>query len=326
MNSGRARGPRAAIVIACALGALALVVAGCAPVTSTEASGLALAGASTSTAVAATITVDGLERNYLLHAPVRADVTAPIPLLIVIHGAGGSAAKAEAATGMTELADADGFLVAYPQGTQAADVAGEYSWNAGACCATPVKKKIDDVAFIAAMIADIAKEQPVDPEQVYVSGFSNGGMLSYRLACELPGVFAGVAVVAGALNVSECAAEGATSILLVHGTGDQTVPYTGGATNERTAKRFGQWSNASLADSAAFWITQDGCPTLPRTTKGEGVTRSFYSNCIDDTKIEVITIADGGHIWPVKEKSGFDASALITQFFGLGQPVSTLAK
>jgi polyhydroxybutyrate depolymerase len=325
MTSGRTRGSRTPIALVVALAAVAAVVSGCAPITATNAAGEAVPAAVSAAVVTYTITVDGRDRTYLLRSPERVDQTAPLPLLLVIHGAGGNASKAEKATAMTDLAGADGFIVAYPNGTQAADIEGEYSWNAGACCARPVRDGIDDVKFIMAAIADIQTQQPVDPDRIYVSGFSNGGMLSYRLACERPGFFAGVAVIAGALNVPDCAAA-ATSVLMIHGTGDFTVPYKGGETNERTAARFGQWTNASFSDAVDYWSATDGCGQVPFRSIDGGVTRLSYDGCADDTTLEVVTIADGGHRWPITAEVGFDASDLITEFFDLGTPVTSLAQ
>jgi len=325
MTSGRTRGTRTPIALLVALVAAAAVISGCAPVTSTTASGTAVPASVSAQVVTNTLTVDDRERTYLLRTPERVDETEPLPLLLVIHGAGGNASKAENATAMTDLAGADGFIVAYPNGTQAADVKGEFAWNAGACCARPVRDNVDDVKFIMAAIADIETQQPVDPDRIYVSGFSNGGMLSYRLACENPGFFAGVAVVAGALNVPDCAAS-ATSVLMIHGTGDLTVPYTGGKTNERTAARFGQWTNASFSDAVDYWSATDGCGQVPFRSIDGGVTRLTFDGCADDTALEIVTIADGGHRWPLKAEVGFDASDLITEFFDLGSAVSTLAQ
>ena len=326
MLPDRTRGFRTPAALLGALAVVAALVTGCAPVTAHDASGPAVvAAAATGAAVTNTLTVGGLERSYLLRTPVRASDD-PMPLLIVIHGAGGNADRAELATGITQLSDADGFIVAYPNGTQAADIPGELSWNAGVCCGRPVIDQIDDVAFIAATIADISEKEPVDASRIYVAGFSNGGMLAHRLACELPGRIAGIAVVAGALNVSDCAAEGVTSVLMMHGTGDLTVPYQGGATNERTAKRFGTWTNAPLSRAVSFWTGQDACGSSPKTSEKNGVTRTTYEACADGAKVDVITIRDGGHIWPIETKSGIDASTFITEYFGLGKPVATLAQ
>ncbi|MGV8883961.1 MAG: alpha/beta hydrolase family esterase [Microbacteriaceae bacterium] len=339
MNIGHTRGPRrirtphAALVAA--LGAALTVTVALAACTTVPSRDVAAAdgpvdgpvvAAVASEASTESIAVDGLDRTYLLHAPQRAVADAPLPLLLVIHGAGGNATRAEAATRMTALADADGFIVAYPQGTQAADVAGEYSWNAGACCAKPVTQNIDDVAFIDAMIDDIATDYPVDPQRIYIAGFSNGGMLAYRLACELDRPVAGIAVVSGALNVAACEAPAATSVLMIHGTGDKTVPYAGGNTNERTAGRFGQWHNASLDDAVTYWSGRDGCTGAPVTSVNRLVSRASYGTCDDDVTIDVVTIDGGGHVWPSKAKGDVDASDLITEYFRLSAPEATLAQ
>lgn len=272
------------------------------------------------------IEIDGERRSYLLRSPVRADPNAPMPLLVVVHGAGGSAQRAEDATGLTALSDANGFIVAYPNGTQAMNVPGELSWNAGVCCGKPVTRGIDDVSFITATIEDIEKQHPVDRSRVYIAGFSNGGMLAYRLACEKPGLFAGVAVVAGAFNVSDCSTAAATSMLLIHGTNDRTVPHTGGETNARTAARFGLWTNASLAESTDFWAQLDGCSTEPVSASKGAVTTASYSECSSEAKLEVVTIRGGGHIWPTLDKSGVDGSELIVDYFDLRAPVAVLAQ
>jgi len=270
--------------------------------------------------------IDGERRTYLLRSPVRTDEAAPLPLLLVVHGAGGNAKRAEDATGLTALSDANGFIVAYPNGTQAMNTPGELAWNAGACCGKPVTDDIDDVAFITAAIDDIEKQHPVDRSRIFIAGFSNGGMLAYRLACEKPGLFAGVAVVAGALNVSDCSGAAATSMLLIHGTGDLTVPHSGGATNARTAARFGQWENASLGESIAHWAAVDGCDDAPSIAKSGAITRASYTECSTEARIEVVTISGGGHVWPTARKGGIDASALVTEYFGLDVPIAVLAQ
>lgn len=335
MTSARSRRSRplaAPIAALAVLLGLTLVATGCAPLESAPLAGDAVpaAAAVASTAAVSTIVVDGLERSYRLQVPVRADSDAPLPLLLVVHGAGGSAERAELATGMTQLADANGFIVAYPQGTQAADIPGEFSWNAGFCCGAPVTAGIDDVGYITALLADIEASHPVDPDRIYIAGFSNGGMLANRLACELDGVFAGIAVVAGALNVAECAAPAVTSVLLVHGTGDQTVPYNGGPTNERSAARFGQWSNTSVQDATDYWAARGGCAPGPvSTVKGAvtgAVTTAVWQECDEDASLSLVTIDGGGHIWPILAESGFDASPLIVERLGLGAGEVSLAR
>lgn len=263
------------------------------------------------------IDVGGADRSYILHVPENARPDKPLPVVVMIHGAGGDAERARLASGFDDYSDADQFIVVYPNGTQAADVPGEFSWNAGACCGEPQRTKVDDVAFISAVLDEVAAQHPVDPSRIYLTGFSNGGMLSYRLSCELGDRFAGIAVVGGALNLSVCAAPVPMNVLIVHGISDQTVPYDGGESNERTASRFGQWENVSVADSAGFWRDRNGCERKPRTTIEGPIATDSYVGCVDDRMLEVVSITGGTHSWPRLDTQGYDASASIVSFFGL---------
>ena len=263
------------------------------------------------------IEVDGIPRSYILHVPSEVRPGKPLPVVVMLHGAGGDAERARLASGFDDYADADGFIVVYPNGTQAAAVPGEYSWNAGACCGAPQRTGIDDVAFISAVLDEVAAQHPVDASRVYLTGFSNGGMLTYRLSCELGERFAGVAIVGGALNLTVCDAPSPMSVLIVHGTADHTVPYDGGESNERTAARFGQWKNVSVADSTAFWRDRDECDDEPATTIEGPIATDTYEGCIDDRMLEVVTISEGTHAWPRLDTQGYDASASILSFFQL---------
>ena len=267
-----------------------------------------------------TFEFDGIQRSYVAHVPDGAAIGTPqtLPVLVVMHGAGGNGAKAEAATGLSTYAKSDRFIVVYPNGTQAGDVEGQLAWNADGCCGTPRRTNVDDVGFISAVLDDVESNYAVNADRIYFAGFSNGGMMSYRLSCELGDRIAGIAVVSGAFNVADCDESSTADVLIVHGTGDLTVPYRGGPTNERTAARFGQWNNASVADATAVWIARDGCSRFPTTVIDGVVTRATYDECDDDRKLEVVTIAGGGHVWPIAPVSGFDASDFLVDYFGLG--------
>lgn len=263
------------------------------------------------------IEVGGVSRSYIIHVPEDVRPGRPLPVLVMLHGAGGDGERARLASGFDDYADADNFIVVYPNGTQAADIPGEFSWNAGACCGEPRRTKVDDVSFISAVLDEVATQHEVDQSRIYLAGFSNGGMLSYRLSCELGERFAGIAVVGGALNLSVCEAPSPMSVLIIHGTADHTVPYDGGESNERTAARFGQWENVSVADSAAFWRDRDECERRPVTTIEGPVTRDRYEGCMNDRMLEVVSITNGTHSWPRLDTQGFDASASILGFFQL---------
>jgi polyhydroxybutyrate depolymerase len=309
-TGGRARRASVAAVV---LAALTLV--GCAPSSVDKTSGMEFADQSD----VHQIEYDSVERSYIAHVPDDAAIGAPLtlPVLVVLHGAGGNALKAETATGLTTYAKADDFIIVYPNGTQAADIEGQLAWNAGACCGVPKRTDVDDVGFIEAVLDDVQAKYAVDTGRIYLAGFSNGGMMSYRLSCELGDRIAGIAVVSGAFNVSSCESEATTDVLIVHGTGDLTVPYKGGLSNERTAARFGQWSNKSVADAAKVWIARDDCDDSPDSETRGSITRQVYADCADDTELEVISIKNGQHVWPLAPNSGFDASETIVEFFGL---------
>lgn len=296
------------------LTALCLALAGCAP-TPPDAPKIDLVAQSD----VHLLEVDGLERSYVAHVPDGASVGAPqtLPVLVVLHGAGGSGAKAETATGLSGYAKAGNFIVVYPNGTQAAAIEGQLAWNADGCCAAPRTDGVDDVEFISRVLDDIESKYAVNTGRIYLAGFSNGGMMSYRLSCELGDRIAGIAVVSGAFNVSGCDSHAAADVLIVHGTGDLTVPYRGGPTNERTAARFGQWQNASVAHAKRVWLARDGCHGDPSTDVEATVTRETYDECDDDRKLEVVTIAGGTHVWPLAPAGGFDASETLVSFFGL---------
>jgi len=308
-------GARARRVSVAAVILAALTLVGCAPSSADDASGMEFADQSD----VHQLEFDSVDRSYIAHVPDDAAIGAPLtlPVLVVLHGAGGNALKAETATGLTTFAKADDFIVVYPNGTQAADIGGQLAWNAGACCGVPKRTGVDDVGFIEAVLDDVQAKYAVDTNRIYLAGFSNGGMMSYRMSCELGDRIAGIAVVSGAFNVSSCDSEATTDVLIIHGTGDLTVPYKGGLSNERTAARFGQWSNKSVADAAKVWIARDDCDDSPDSETQGSLTWQVYEGCADDSKLEVISIKNGQHVWPLAPNSGFDASETIVEYFGL---------
>lgn len=298
-----------------ALGALLtlVVLAGCTPSAPATRPVIAASGSD----LVGKVAVGGLERTYLIHIPADASPEHPLPLLVMFHGAGGDGARAEVTTGFTADSNDNDFIVVYPNGTAANSIEGELAWNAGNCCGLPRGRNVDDVGFVSAMLAQVEAKYPVDMERVYLAGFSNGGMMTYRLACQLPGQFAAIAVVSGALNYKDCASGSPLPVLILHGTADQTVPYEGGETNPRTASRFGQWTNASVVYSTNFWLKADDCDDDPVVATDEVSSTDTYDECADGSTVEVVTITGGTHTWPRLETFGVDGSALILRFFGL---------
>jgi poly(hydroxyalkanoate) depolymerase family esterase len=148
-----------------------------------------------------TLELAGRKRTYLIHPPKGYDAKTPLPLVLVLHGAVQGAANAESMSGMSAKADKEDFLVAYPTGTSRFGLAP--TWNAGACCGYAMTNKVDDVGFLRALIDRLEHDYTVDPKRIFVTGISNGGMMSYRLACELADRIAAIAPVEGAQDI-EC--------------------------------------------------------------------------------------------------------------------------
>lgn len=255
------------------------------------------------------ITVGSTKRSFDLHVPAKYDPTKATPLVFVFHGYTMSASGIAAASKFVATADAHGMIVAFPTGLNS-------GFNAGECCGASVTSKVDDLGFTRDMVSTLSKEYCVDAKRIYSTGFSNGGFMSYYLACEMSETFAAVASVAGTLGIppDNCKPKRPVSLLHVHGTGDLIVPYTGG----------GVGANRSVAASVQAFRTIDKCPAgdgTPSYTKGD-VTCTRWT-CDAGTHVEHCAVQNGGHQWPGGESLPYggspspnlDASEAIAKFF-----------
>jgi polyhydroxybutyrate depolymerase len=282
-----------------AAGAVAVSAAACGPAGRAPVAPEPSASATpTPGTVSHTVTLGGTTRRYAIHVPVGAG-TVPMPLVIQLHGGGGNDVNIEKQTGFYNLADRDGFLVASPAGT-GGPLDRLLTWNAGWCCGQALAKKVDDVAFISAVVDDIEAHYPVDARRVYVTGFSNGAMMTYRLACALAGRLAAVASVSGALDYDGCAPSRPVPFLEIHGTADANVPYNGGK-GLPEARRFPSQRDridTSVADSVGFWVKADGCPAQPATYASGSLVRTTFAPCAEGSEVVLDTINGGVHAWP----------------------------
>lgn len=258
----------------------------------------------------------GLTRTFHLYRPDG--VSGPAPVVVMLHGGYGDGAQAERTYHWDALADAGHFLVAYPDGLDRA-------WNAGSCCGRPARTDVDDAAFLTAMVTAIEQQVPVDTTRVYVTGMSNGAMMALRLACQ-SSLFAAIAPVAGTL-LTDCSHATPTSVLQIHGTADDRVPYTGGPGKAFAASGAPKVDGPSVEAVNATWRSVDGCPSPTSSTSGEVTTQT--ADCPGGRTAELITIAGAGHQWPggvanpfVEKVAGLpppsaalDATATIWQFF-----------
>ena len=248
-----------------------------------------------------TVKVGQESRTYYLHVPPRLPEDKPAALVLMFHGGGGTPAFAERESRFSELADREGFLVAYPEGIGR-------SWNDGRDIRTEsAQRKSDDVGFVAALIDDVAQDHRIDAKRVFATGISNGAMFSHCLAMNLSPRIAAIAPVAGGLAESSRERfhpEMPVSVLILHSTGDPLVPYHGG-----DIVLPGGFKRAGIIDTdetVRKWVDHDGCrrepvvEDLPDSDPADGsrVRKFTYPKGKDGTEVVLYRIEGGGHTWP----------------------------
>jgi polyhydroxybutyrate depolymerase len=237
------------------------------------------------------LVVDGRERTYRSYVP-RSLPDGPVPLFIGLHGGTGWADQFAGNDHIEGLAESNGFLVVHPDGVKVAGGPGGV-WNGGVCCAVAVREGVDDVGFVDALIDELATEHDIDPGRVFAFGHSNGGIMSYRLACDLAGRIVGIGVVAGTLGIDSCEPARPVSVMHVHGTADENLPLAGGV---------GPRSVAGVPfppprDGFATLAGEDGCPPATEQTEGD-VTTATRAPCRDGAGAAFVTIEGASHAWP----------------------------
>ena len=251
--------------------------------------------------------VGGLARTYRLFVPLSLDRQTGVPLVLMLHGVGNSAQSMVEATQFDRTAETAGFIVAYPEGVN-------QTWNAGYCCLGGAATGPDDVQFLSRLVDDIRANHNVDPARVFAVGVSAGGMMAYRLGCELSARFAGVGAVAGAMILDDCRPAGPVSVIEIHGTADQLVPYQGGP----TAGGATQPSPPTVA-VVERWAQFNRCPSPPASQSDGPVTTATWSGCADGTAVKLVSIDGGGHTWFAPglgtANGAVDATATIWDFF-----------
>ncbi len=239
---------------------------------------------------------DGRTRTYIVHLPPVYDSVTPLPLVVVLHGGGGNAAGTEKQTGMSAKADQAGFIAVYPNGTGPLDDR-LLTWNTWNCCGYAEQRNVDDVAFIRALVAQLARDERIDPARIFATGLSNGGMMSYRLACEAADLFAAIAPVSGALNTDACAPAQPVSVIAFHGTADQNVPYNGGRGTKSFPGTRPNRDDQPVSYAIGFWTAFDQCDPTPQRTQTGSIARDDYTGA-SGTAVTLVTINGGGHAWP----------------------------
>lgn len=276
------------------------------------------------------LTTGAYQRSYRVHVPSAYDGKTLLPLVVVIHGAFDTAKGIEKFSGFSRLADEENFIVLYPEGI---GIFGYLQhWNAGHCCGKAADDQIDDVGYLASAIDDVSGHLSVDRQRIYMVGFSNGGMMTYRFAAEHADMLAAAAPIAAsiggrpntdALQWRIPRPEAPLPILVVHGMDDDDIRFEGG----RSIHRKGQRSFYSVAASVQFWIEANECVGLPTDSQMSGGAVQFRSwdTCKNNTITALCTIDGWGHTWPGPSFTAklpadnplynFDVAKLIWDFF-----------
>lgn len=281
---------------------LSLVVApGCGPATEDPAGSPRSSGPAApagSVEPGGTVTVDLDDRPFRLHVPESYDPAGTSPLVVLLHGYTSSAEEQESYFRLTGEADRRGFLYAMPDGTR--DPGGDRFWNATEACCDFSRTGVDDAAYLRRLIDTVTSTYPVDPARVYLVGHSNGGFMAHRMACDHAAVVTAIVSLAGMApaDAAGCRPERPVSVLQIHGTDDDVIPFGGG-------------SNAgnpfpSVDATLEMWRRQNGCEEqaetalpldLERELAGPETTVTAYAaGCRDNSRVELWSIEGGGHV------------------------------
>ena len=262
----------------------------------------------------ASITHDGIQRDYILYIPELYDGSTAVPLVLNFHGYGSNAAQQMFYGDFRDIADTEGFLLVHPEGTT---FIGNQFWNVGF---PGLSSTIDDVGFTEALIDELATLYTIDLDRVYATGMSNGGFMSFLLACQLSEKIAAVASVTGSMTqdtFDDCNAQLPTPVLQIHGTEDDVVLY-----NENNL-------SLPIPDVISYWVDHNNCETTPTTTMlpdvdvsdGSTIEYSVYEDGDNGITTEHMKVIGGGHTWPgsILNSAGtnqdIDASMEIWLFF-----------
>lgn len=253
---------------------------------------------------AQSITVNGVQRSYELFVPSTLDPSAAAPLVLILHPCpDATAAQVAVLSHLDDLATADRFVAVYPQGAPVPNQQGT-CWNAGRCCTGA-----DDVGFISQLIDHLTAQQHIDKARVFITGFSFGAAMTYRLGCELADKVTAIAPISGALVFSGCHPSRPVSLLIMQGTADSNFPYSGG----------GDYTIPSVASVATQWADYDGCGRVGSKSQSGIVTTTEWQSCRGGAVVRLEVISGAPHAWFGLEPNPLpgepNASSTVWNFF-----------
>ena len=246
---------------------------------------------------------DGLARQFVVYVPTNYNTDTDYPLMINFHGFGGTASDFVETADMRSLAESENFIVVYPQGTL---LGGYPHWNSSAP-SSDNKSSVDDIGFVEALIENISSTYSINENRIYAAGYSNGGFMSYYLACNST-KFAAIGSVAGTMiddSYQNCNALVPTAMINIHGTADSVVLYEGDS-----------YGSTAIKDVVTWWKNFNSCLNEDVLTNQNGsIEQQIFYDDSGNPYVQHIKIYDGGHYWSDKLNfNGKNTSELIWDF------------
>jgi polyhydroxybutyrate depolymerase len=254
--------------------------------------------------------VVGGDRPVAVRVPTTYDKAKPAPLLIVLHGFTGTGAGIEEYFGVQREADMRGFVTAYPDGTRDRD--GNRFWNASDACCNFDHIAIDDVAYLDGLVTAIQGALTIDPHRIYFVGHSNGGFMSYRMACTHADRIAAIVSLAGAMSAkaADCRPSKPVAVAQIHGTADGTIVFAGGS--------LAGVDYPGVEETVAMWAGYDGCAAAPSLVherfdidadlqdagQPAETTVKRWAGCKPGGAVELWTITGGSHVPAISDTFG----------------------
>jgi polyhydroxybutyrate depolymerase len=240
------------------------------------------------------------QRQYAIHVPSGYNGITKLPIIVALHGYNSSPLFLELNSQLSRLAEKDGYIVVYPHGIVNTN-SWRRSWNASYCCGTAAASRRNDIDFVKEVLTHVTKNFAADSQQVFLVGFSNGGLLTHQLATHDSNLFRAAAIISGSIGEKTDPNSEVTvphtvkpiPMLLIHGEDDQAIPYAGGHSQVHSINFF------SFNETMRYWTIRNGCALSPEEiSKNDQYTYYKYAFCIENATVKAYSIKDRGHIWP----------------------------